>query len=137
MVYNQPIKLIMQHRQIHEVGVLDTVAKAIELLDRANVSALPVKSLKNQYVGVISKSDIASHRFIELLRTHGRVDNILVEELMNKNAPLALPETATIQQAVTMMHQRHIHRLFVANEKHQLVGVVSTSDILRLIAVQK
>ena len=137
MVYNQPLKVIMQHKQIHDIGVLDTVETAIERLDRADVSALPVKSLKNQYVGVISKSDIASHRFIELLRRHGSVDHILVEALMNTNAPLALPETASIQAAVDLMHHRHVHRLFVSNEKNQLVGVVSTSDILRLLAVNR
>jgi CBS domain-containing protein len=125
----------MSRRRIRDVHEAEPLSKAFELLDQSNVGALPVKSSEGKYSGVISKSDIASIRLLKLLNGGRTPDTILVREVMNRTAPLYVMETASVQEAVTLMHKRGIHRLFVADARYQLIGVVSTSDILRLLVL--
>ncbi len=128
----------MKSATIREVNETDSVFLAVQLLDQCNISALPVRSAdKTIYSGVISKSDIASLRFLKTLQAKRDPQHILVRELMNQNPPLYVMDTDTVQTAITLMHQKHIHRLFVADAENQLVGVVSTSDILRLLVVNR
>lgn len=137
MVYRQPIKQIMKKVSIREVKETDSISRAIQLLDQCNISALPVRSEVGVYSGVISKSDIASLRFLGTIKSKRNPDNILVREIMNRTPPIYVMENDPIQMAITQMHQRHIHRLFVADDDYQLIGVISTSDILRLLVVDK
>ena len=128
----------MKSATIREVNETDSVLLAVQLLDQSSISALPVRSAdKGIYSGVISKSDIASLRFMRLLQAKRDPQHILVRELMNQNPPMYVMETDAVQTAITLMHQKHIHRLFVADAQNQLVGVVSTSDILRLLVVNR
>ena len=137
MAYNQYVKQIMRRAKVLDVSIYDSVTKAIEQLDLANVSALPVRDAVGTYIGVISKTDIASKRFLELLNKRGRADNIMVEEMMNLTPPLVVQEFSPVQDAINLMHQRHIRRVFVVNSSNELIGVVSTTDIMRLLSVEK
>lgn len=135
MSHKQPVHQVMRRSKIHDIKETDSVAKAIRMLDECNVSALPVRSDEGKYSGVISKSDIASARFLRLLKANRSPDSILVLEVMNRTAPIYVMENDAVQHAITIMHKRHIHRLFVADADYQLTGVVSTSDIIRLLVV--
>lgn len=137
MLYRQPIKQIMKKSTIREVKETDSIAKAIQLLDQCNISALPVRSDAGIYSGVISKSDIASLRFLTCIQAKRNPEQILVREIMNKTHPIYVMEDAPIQEAITEMHRRHIHRLFVSDADSRLIGVISTSDILRFLVVGK
>lgn len=131
--FRQPVKQLMRQGKIQDVQETDPVSRAIQLLDDCNVSALPVRGSDGKYSGVITTTDIASKKFVRLLKAKLNPDQILVLEVMNKTAPLYVMETDSIQQAISLMHKRHIHRLFVADQDFQLVGVISTTDIIRLL----
>lgn len=135
MSYMQPVRLVMSRRKIQDVYETDPLSKAFDLLEHSNSGALPVKSAEGKYVGVISKSDIASTRLLKLLRAGRSPDVIRIRDIMNRTAPIYVLETAPIQEAVALMHKRGIHRLFVADAHYQLIGAVSTSDILRLLVL--
>lgn len=135
MSHKQPVCQVMRRSKIHDAKETDSVAKVIRLLDECDISALPVRSSEGKYSGVISKSDIASIRFLRLLKANRSPDTILVLEIMNRNPPIYIMENAPVQEAITIMHKRHIHRLFVADADYQLIGVISTADILRLLVV--
>lgn len=135
MQFRHTVKQVMRQGKIQDVRETDSVVKAIQLMDDCNVSALPVRSSEGKYSGVISKTDIASKKFVRSLKTKSSPESILVLEVMNRTAPLYVMETDSVQQAITLMHKRHIHRLFVADDDFQLVGVISTTDILRLLVV--
>jgi CBS domain-containing protein len=135
LVYSQPIHQIMKQIAIREVKETDSVSTAIQRLDQCNISALPVRSEAGIYSGVISKSDIASLRLLKLIQAKRNPDHILVREIMNRTPPIYVMEHETLQTALHQMHQRHIHRLFVADAEYQLIGVISTSDIIRLLVV--
>ena len=135
MPYQQAVSQVMKRTRVQEVNERDSVAKAIHLLDQFNISALPVRNNEKRYVGVISKSDIASDRFLKALQSKRSPDTILVLEIMNRNPPLYVQETDLTRDAIHMMHKHHVHRLFVANAQYQMIGVISTSDILRLLVL--
>lgn len=135
MQFKHTVKQVMRQGKIQDVRETDSVVKAIQLMDECNVSALPVRSSEGKYSGVISKTDIASKKFVRLLKAKASPESILVLEVMNRTAPLYVMETDNIQQAIALMHKRHIHRLFVADDDFQLVGVISTTDVLRLLVV--
>lgn len=121
--------------KVTDVLETDTVAKALALLDEKEISAMPVRSTDGTYKGVLSRTDIASQRFFSILKDRGGPEHVLVHEIMNKTPPVFVREETTIKEAAAIMHRRHIHRLFVAGKNNQLIGVVSTSDILRLVVL--
>lgn len=135
MLFRQPVKQVMRKNPVRDIKESDSIAKAIQLMDQCDISALPVRSQLGSYCGVISKSDIASMRMLDALKTKGSAERILVREIMNRTPPLYVMENDPIQDAISQMHRRHIHRLFVADLDYQLVGVVSMSDILRMLLV--
>ena len=125
----------MRRTLVCEVKESDSVTKAIQLMDRCDISALPVQSPLGRYCGVISKSDIASIRMLNALKIRGQAERIQVGEIMNRTPPLYVMENDPIQEAISQMHRRHIHRLFVSDQDYQLIGVVSMSDIIRMLMV--
>ncbi len=56
-----------------------------------------------------------------------------VADLLNKDLQMAA-EDITVAEAVVTFAEAHIHGLPVVNRKHQMVGVLSTSDVLEAAA---
>lgn len=133
MPYHQPVKQVMKQQRILDIRETDSVAKAIQMLDQCDISALPVRGPEEKYTGVISKSDIASMRFLKSLKARVAPEAIAVREIMNRTPPVYVMQDNPVREAIALMHRRHIHRLFVADADYQLIGVISTSDILRLL----
>jgi CBS domain-containing protein len=134
--YHQPVKQVMKRGvTIQDIRETDSLARAIQILDMCDISALPVRNQEGIYSGVLSKSDIVSQRFLKMLKANRSPEGILVQELMNRTPPLFVMEDDTVQEAITILHRRHIHRLFVADAAGQISGVISTSDILRLLVL--
>ena len=135
---HRPVKLLVKPFPLKDVLETDTIQTALELLDGHNIGAVPVRSEEGTYTGVLSKTDIASLRFFEMLKTRmGDPARVLVIEIMNKTPPVYVMEHESVQTAVSEMYKRHIHRIFVADSTYQLVGVVSTTDILRYVMLDK
>lgn len=60
-------------------------------------------------------------------------DGVTVGEIMSPEI-LSVPVTATLDRVARMLHEKQIHRVFVRDGKGALVGVVSTMDLLRVLA---
>lgn len=62
----------------------------------------------------------------------GRPDeNCSVAEIMTRTL-IAVPRTASLLDVVRLMHQHHIHRVFVVDDG-ELVGVVSSSSLVKAL----
>jgi CBS domain-containing protein len=48
--------------------------------------------------------------------------------------PITIDAQKPLSEAARIMHDRRIHRLFVLNDRHELVGVITASDVLRAMA---
>ena len=83
-------------------------------------------------MGVSNDGD-TGYRFViqvYLPRTIGRVDPMIVADVMTRNCITVAPD-ATVEEAVNLMLSRHISGLFVVDKAGELAGVVTEGDLLR------
>ena len=111
-----------------------TVEEAIRLMADTHVSSLPVVDAHRRIRGVISSSDVLE---AEAEATDTEALGVLtscgtVQEIMTPRAVTIGPE-ATVQEAARLMLYADVHRLYVV-EDDRLVGVVSTTDVVRMVA---
>lgn len=100
----------------------------------AHVSGLPVVDRAGRLVGVISTTDIiASEEEAESPETRVALyDETSVRDLMTPR-PVTIGPAATVKEAAQMLLYADVHRLFVL-DGDRLVGVISTTDIVRAVA---
>jgi len=60
----------------------------------------------------------------------------MAEIIRNQN-PLSLPPTATVQEACSLMHDRRVGAVLVADPDGQLVGIFTGRDAVRVLAEAK
>lgn len=132
-----------------------TVPEAVSLLTQKRISAVPVLGENGEAVGVLSLSDIVAHDnqsyahlqpgeeyyqkkefIIRLKETRPRVFHIeqtkavLVQDIMTP-VVYSVARNTPAGTVVDAMLSLGVHRLFVADEDGEIVGVISTLDILR------
>jgi CBS domain-containing protein len=110
------------------------VSDAATTLADARVSALPVVDDRGGLVGVISATDIlALEEESEGEQSRGRVlDQTAVRDVMTPEPQTISPDD-DIREAARRMLEGDVHRLIViANGR--MVGVISTTDIIRAVA---
>lgn len=119
------------------INSTDTIGEAIALLADYHVTGVPVVDDHGRLVGVLSNGDI-----LEAMAEHGdreERDTLLeattVNEIMTPRPQTIAPD-ALVNDAARRMLYLEVHRLFVEDEG-KLVGVVSTSDLVRVMAGQK
>jgi len=129
--------------------------EAIALLTEHGFSAAPVIDKAGRPVGVLSRSDLITHdrekndyavpepvyhHDLETLAGHAggstkgyqivNVDRTRVREIMTPAVFSVTPKTP-VDTVVREMLALAVHRLFVVDESGVLVGVISSTDILR------
>lgn len=114
----------------------DTITEAIALLAESHVSGVPVIA-GGRLVGVLSNSDI-----LEALadkpdpeERERLFDQTTVQEIMTAR-PQTITSDASVKDAAQRMLYLEVHRLFV-EDNGRLVGVVSTTDLVRAMAGQR
>ncbi len=112
----------------------DSLAKVFDLLEEKHVSGVPVQNAAGDFTGVLSKTDLVGHKLVESIRDNHTLDEVKVKDFMNPVSPITIKETGTVEQAIELMTYKHIHRLFVLSAKGEMVGVVSTYDIVKLMS---
>jgi CBS domain-containing protein len=114
-----------------------SVVDVIATLADAHVSAAPVVNAHGQVVGVVSSSDVLTGE-AEATDREARttlLEATVAQDIMTPRALTIDPE-ADVRDAAREMLYAEVHRLFVVNED-RLVGVISTTDIVRAVATGK
>ncbi|MBI4501109.1 MAG: CBS domain-containing protein [Gemmatimonadetes bacterium] len=114
-----------------------TVAEAVVILTDAHVSAVPVIDVHKRLVGVLSTTDILQAE-AECASAEDRerlFEGTGVREIMTPR-PVVIRPDADVREAAQQMLYLDIHRLFV-EDKHELLGVISQSDVVRAVANAK
>jgi chloride channel protein, CIC family len=124
---------LMQHN-VKVVGSKVSIAEAIVSLADAHVSGMPVVDGTGRVIGVLSTTDVLTAE----AETEGSAarqvlfENTAVQDIMTPR-PYTIAPDADIREAARQMLYAEVHRLFVA-EGDQVVGIISTTDIVRAVA---
>jgi CBS domain-containing protein len=130
----------------------DSVATVARQISDSGLPGLPVVE-NDRIIGIITEADIISREadvdipepvsfldaiisvdagrdFDEDLR---RVIAVTARELMT-HPVINILHTATLEQVATLMIERRINPIPVVDDNHNLIGIVSRSDLVRVIA---
>jgi CBS domain-containing protein len=152
-----PMTASLHERRVREILSKDviwiradeTVLDALTLMVDHKLSALPVGTGNGQCVGMLSATDLIARTrdleeilgeldqedqepgpgFLERVSRHD-VGRRKVSEVMVSDVATISPE-ATLTQAGSEMLRHRVHRLPVVDGKKHLVGVISTTDLIR------
>jgi CBS domain-containing protein len=123
---------MMTHRVV-SISEDAPLAEAIATLVDRGFSGAPVVDPAGRAVGVISLSDIVVHDRNSCGCGQPK-DVTLIRDLMTPTVCSVKPSTPA-WQVIEEMVLLHVHRLFVIDASGVLVGVISTTDIVRQLAL--
>ena len=92
-----------------------------QLLDRNNISSVPVVDSDGQPVGVVSATDLAHD-----LKLSSPISTIMTEKVY------VVPKYEDVSIAARVMRNHKIHHVVVTHEK-KVVGILSAFDLLKLV----
>lgn len=120
---NEPILKIMT-REVITVKPEDKLTVVKDILFSKRIHHIPVVSGK-KLVGIITSYDL-----IKLGKGHEEYDNILVKEVMTPRIGTLGPNDK-IGAAAEVFLENLIHGLPIVNEANELLGIITTHDVLK------
>jgi CBS domain-containing protein len=106
-----------------------SLAEAAGILDSKKITGLPVVDTDGLLVGVLSQTDLVRVRASQNMATSW--PGLAVGQVMTKPA-LTISATARLEEAARLMEERRVHRLVVTDDAATPIGIISTSDLVRL-----
>jgi len=127
----------LMQRNIRTVRGEASVAEAIVSLADGHISGMPVVDGAGKVVGVLSTTDVltAEAEVEDPVARQALLENTTVQDIMTPR-PFTIGPGADVREAARQMLYGDVHRLFVA-EGDQVVGIISTTDIVRAVATGK
>jgi len=124
----------LMQRNVKTVGSEVSVAEAIVSLADAHISGMPVVDGTGKVIGVLSSTDVltAEAEADDPAARQALFESTAVRDIMTPH-PFTIPPGVDIHEAARLMLYADVHRLFVA-EGDQVVGIISTTDIVRAVA---
>jgi CIC family chloride channel protein len=127
----------LMQRHVKTVGSETSVAEAIVSLADAHISGMPVVDGTGKVIGVLSTTDVlaAEAEAEDPTARQTLFENTAVRDIMTPR-PFTVASGEDVREAARQMLYADVHRLFVA-EGDKVVGVISTTDIVRAVATGK
>lgn len=111
--------------------------EAHRLMNRNNIRRLPVVGRHGKLLGIVTRSDVRQAKPSEATTLNVWEMNYLLAKLQLNDIMTADPYHVrpddTIKTAATIMHKNKIGALPVVDEKECVVGIVTESDIFRVL----
>jgi len=101
-----------------------TLADARVLMERHNISGIPVTEADGRLVGILTNRDV---RFAENPRQ-------FVAELMTHENLVTVGPGVSQEEARRLLHQRRIEKLLVVDEAQRCIGLITVKDIEKAVA---
>jgi CBS domain-containing protein len=128
---DQPVSLIMTTGDLITADVTDDLAVALEVFREGRISHIPILSEGSKLVGVVSPLDVLKLSVPPQASKRGRT-GIRIAEVMTKNIETIRP-TVQLRQAAQLFISGGFHSLLVTASDGELVGIVTSSDIIRAL----
>lgn len=124
----------LMQRNVRTITSEASVAEVVLSLADAHVLGLPVVDKGGRMIGVVSASDVLTAEAEAGSESVGRpaLEEASVRDIMTPR-PYTVTPDEDVREAARQMLYADVHRLFVA-EGDRLVGVISTTDIVRAVA---
>jgi IMP dehydrogenase len=97
-----------------------TVQDVLGLIRQHKISGLPVVE-NGKVVGIVTNRD---------LRFETNLDQPVVNIMTPKSRLVTVPESASNDEAMRLMHKHRLERVMVVNESFELKGLITVKDIL-------
>jgi IMP dehydrogenase len=98
-----------------------TVRDVLSLIRQHRISGLPVVEDGKKVVGIVTNRD---------LRFENNLDQPVVNIMTPKERLVTVPETASNDEAMRLMHKHRLERVLVVSDSFELKGLVTVKDIL-------
>ncbi len=107
-----------------------TVREAIMLLTSHEISGAPVVDNFGKVLSVCSEGDL-----LKLAATTGldKSINSCLGKLATTEKLITLKKTATFSEAYVLFLTKHVHRIIITDSNGKLQGILSRSNILRVL----
>lgn len=119
-------RIMSLHPIVIEKG--DGLSEVVKKFIAHNIGALPVVDEMGVVQGIITLRDL-----VGLLGTGSEPLNAKVSEITTRRVTRVGPES-TIADAVRLMSEARVRRLPVVSESNELLGVMTSKDVLRIVA---
>lgn len=121
------------------IGPETTVPAAIELMKQHNIRHLPVVE-NGRLVGMISRGDLREASITASINAdqyelHFMLNKLTVAKLMSRKVYTVTPD-AFVVHAAELMTENKIAGLPVVDERSGVVGIVTESDLLRMLVTK-
>ncbi len=120
-------------KSVVSVSPDDSVSEAITIMADYRVTVLPITDKKSRCVGILSTTDLVDPQRWQkegtLDEPNVNFDDRRVGDVMTSEVESVNRETPLVKATGTMLRQR-VHHLPVVDENQQLLGIISTLDLL-------
>lgn len=120
------------------VSAYDTLARAHELLVKNKIRRLPVVDNNKKLIGILTLKDVLEAKPSDIKHTlyiddiYKHLSQLAVTTAMTSK-PITIYQTSTVGNAAELMLEHKIGGLPVLDAEGNLVGLITESDIFRLI----
>ena len=135
---NTPISKIMTTNVI-ALTLNNSLLDAEQLFKSYKIRHIPVVRNKD-IIGILSLTDLQRISFADTNENHEPeivdtyFENLSVEQVMIKN-PIQVVSTKTIKEVAQILSKNEFHALPIV-EDHELIGIVTTTDLLNYMIEQ-
>ena len=137
MKKSEPVSHIMS-KNVQAVKIDSHLSEVIDTIRRNNIRHIPVMR-DNHVVGIISSTDINRLTFGTLFDNQDSADDAVlemlkIEQVMTSNPKVVSADTS-IKEVAEIFSDFKYHALPVV-ESDRLVGIVTTTDVIRYLLAQ-
>lgn len=125
-------QLIGARKEVFFIHEETSVHEAAQYLRERQVRAVGVKNTGGKLVGVISQSDISD----KVAAENKCPAWMKAADIMTKELVTVAPDI-TIDECLRLMDQHGIYHLLVVDEKEAFQGMLSVTDLLKVIALDE
>ena len=132
MVLNIPVKQIMS-KQLVTLTIKNSLYDAEKLFKKHKIRHLPVVE-DHKLVGVLSYSDLLKISYADVTEGEEDVEAVVYDMFSIVQVMAKVPVTVTtetpLKEVIQQLIQQTFHSLPVIEENGDLVGIVTTTDLL-------
>lgn len=140
MLKEHSVSFVMTAEHLVTVDINDKVSRVRQLLATRPIHHVPVLD-RGKLVGIISTTDLLSLglgiRYLDDETIDARLDATFTIERVMEKAIVTLHPRDSLYQAAQLLVKESFNSLPVVDEMGELVGILTTRDILRFAMLQE